>query len=38
MEPAVAILIGTIIRVGVPIATLTLVSLLYSRSQAHYTR
>ena len=36
MEPVLAILILMVIRLGIPIAVLTLVGLLYSRSQLHH--
>ena len=33
MEPTIGVLIMAAVRVGIPIAVLTLISVLYSRSQ-----
>jgi hypothetical protein len=38
MEPTLGILILMVVRVGIPIAVLTLISVLYSRSQLRHTR
>ena len=37
MEPTLGILILMVMRLGIPIAVLTLISLLYSRSQLPHT-
>jgi hypothetical protein len=37
MEPTLAILMLMVVRLGIPIAVLTLISLLYSRSQLQHT-
>jgi len=37
MEPTLAILLLMVVRLGIPIAVLTLISLLYSRSQLRHT-
>jgi hypothetical protein len=37
MEPMLGILILMVVRLGVPIAILTLVSLMYSRAQLRHT-
>ena len=37
MEPVLAVLILMVVRFGIPIAVLTLVSLLYSRAQLRHT-
>jgi hypothetical protein len=33
MEPVLAVLVLMVVRLGIPIAVLTLISLLYSRAQ-----
>jgi len=37
MEPVLSVLILTVVRLGIPIAVLTLISLLYSRSHPRHT-
>jgi hypothetical protein len=37
MEPTLAILILMVVRLGIPIAVLTLISLAYSRLQLRHT-
>ena len=37
MEQTLVILLLMVVRLGIPIAVLTLISLLYSRSQLHHT-
>ena len=37
MEPMLGILLLMVVRLGIPIAMLTLISLLYSRSQLRHT-
>jgi hypothetical protein len=37
MEPTLAILMLMVVRLGIPLAVLTLISLLYSRSQLQRT-
>ena len=37
MEPMLGILLLMVVRLGIPIAVLTLISLLYSRSQLRHT-
>jgi len=37
MEPVLAVLILMVVRFGIPIAVLTLVSLLFSRAQLRHT-
>ena len=37
MEPTLVILLLMVVRLGTPIAVLTLISLLYSRSQLRHT-
>ncbi len=36
MEPTLAVLILMVMRLGIPIAVLTLISLLYSRTQRQH--
>ena len=36
MEPVLAVLILMVVRLGIPIAVLTLISLLYSRAQQRH--
>ncbi len=36
MEPVLAVLIVTLVRLGIPIAVLTLISVLYSRAQLRH--
>ncbi len=38
MDPVFAVLILMVVRLGIPIAVLTLISVLYSRSQLRHTR
>jgi hypothetical protein len=37
MEPVLGILILMVVRLGIPIAVLTLISLLYARAQLRHT-
>ncbi len=37
MEPVLSVLILAVVRLGIPIAVLTLISLLYSRAQLRHT-
>ena len=37
MEPVLAVLILMVVRLGIPIAVLTLISLLYSRARLRHT-
>ncbi len=38
MEPVLGVFILSVVRVGIPIAVLTLISVVYSRKQLHHTR